>query len=88
MKEGDKLDNSCSHEELYDRYFKSGDYIDFPRGRVVWDTTRKLGIVYIDPCIKKYADEIAREFSLKEYIIEGDEHYRCKNCVDNTLFEE
>lgn len=87
-KQADKIDNSCSHEQLYDRHFKSGDYIDFPRGRVVWDTRRKIGIIYIDPCIKKYADEIAREFSLKEYIIEEDEHYHCKNCVDNTLFEE
>lgn len=33
--QADKLDNPYSHERLYDDHFITGDYIDFPRGRVV-----------------------------------------------------
>ena len=32
-----KLDNSYGHDQLYDAHFKTGEYIDYPRGRVVWD---------------------------------------------------
>ena len=85
--QADKLDDSYSHERLYDAYFRSGDYIDYPRGRVIWDTTRQQAIVYIDPCI---ADEdvlrqIAEAFSLERYTVESDDHYHCKNCVGNIF---
>ncbi len=86
-KQADKLDNPCSHEQLYDQNHRSGDYIDFPRGRVVWDTTREIGIIYIDPCIKERAGEIARNFSLTKYAVEEDDHYHCRNCVDKDLFD-
>ena len=52
-KQADKIDNSYGHDQLYDDHFKSGDYIDYPRGRVVWDCTNNKAIIYIDPCIKK-----------------------------------
>ena len=86
-KQADKLDNPCSHEQLYDRNHRGGDYIDFPRGRVVWNTTREIGIIYIDPCIRERAGEIARSFSLPRYAAEEDDHYHCRNCVREDLFE-
>ena len=33
-----KLDNSYGHDQLYNANFKDGDYINYPRGRVVLDT--------------------------------------------------
>jgi len=86
-RQADKLDNSHSHEELYDEHFKAGDYIDYPRGRVIWDTVHNRAIVYLDPCINK-ADvlaQIAAAFELGNYVIETDGHYRCKKCVGDLF---
>lgn len=66
-KQADKDDNPLFHEALPDRKL---DYTDFPRGRVVWDITREISIVYIDPRIKNRIDEIAKRFSLSEYVLE------------------
>lgn len=83
-----KLDNSYSHEQLYDAHFCCGDYIDYPRGRVVWDTAQSRAIVYIDPCINREAvlNKIAAAFSLEAYAVAFDDHYHCKKCV-GKLFD-
>ena len=83
--QANKLDNPVSHEELFDTLKLKGDYIDFPRGRVIWDCTRHLGIIYIDPCIRDQAEMIARRFHLEECVLGEDEHYHCKNCMDAVL---
>lgn len=82
-KQADKIDNSYGHERLYDDHFKSGDYIDYPRGRVVWDCSSNKAIIYIDPCIKNenVLMEIIKAFDLTEYVLKEDEHYHCKKCV-------
>lgn len=83
-KRGGKIDNPYSHEKLYDDYYNYGDYIEFPRGRVVWDMNTNKCIIYIDPCIEKEADAvgiIAKLFKLTEYVIDHDEHYVCPNCI-------
>ena len=46
-----KIDNFYSHDRLYDDHFRTVDYIDHPRGRVVWDCRNDRAIIYIDPCI-------------------------------------
>lgn len=86
-KQFDKLDNSYGHEKLYDDHFHTGDYIDYPRGRVIWDLTNNRAIIYIDPCINKpeILAAIVKAFDLTEYVVEGDEHYHCKNCVGNIF---
>lgn len=83
--QADKLDNPYGHDRLYDDYFSDGDYIDYPRGRVVWDCSNNRAIIYIDPCINKMEiiAEIAQEFGLTEYTVDGDLHYHCKNCLGN-----
>jgi len=115
-KQADKLDNPCSHENLfernihmverYERQKRAGtvdnlyyleeminrknhklDYIDYPRGRVVWDTTRNISIIYIDPCIRNRIHEIVERFSLSEYVVEEDEHYHCRKCVSKELLD-
>jgi hypothetical protein len=85
--QADKLDNPMGHEELFDTLKLKGDYIDFPRGRVIWDCTNRRGIIYIDPCIKDRAEEVAHKYHLQECVLEEDEHYHCKSCVDSVIDE-
>ncbi len=82
-----KLDNSYGHEQLYDDYFKYGDYIDYPRGRVIWDKEKNYAVIYIDSCINKenVLEEIIKAFEIADYVVEQDEHYCCKNCVGNLF---
>ena len=81
--QADKLDNSYSHESLYDDNYSTGDYIDYPRGRVVWDQTNTCAVIYIDWCInnKSVLDEIIKAFDLSEYVVEYDIHYHCRECL-------
>ena len=82
-KQSDKIDNSYGHDQLYDDYFKFGDYIDYPRGRVVWDITNNRSIIYIDPCINRedVLSRIIAAFDIGDYVVEYDDHYHCKKCV-------
>ena len=87
-KQFDKLDNSYGHEKLWDDNFKGGDYINFPRGRVVWDATNDRAIIYIDRCINKPAvlEKISEAFGLGDnYVVESDGHYRCRRCVGDIF---
>lgn len=88
-KQADKIDNSYGHDQLYEEHFKSGDYIDFPRGRVVWDCSGNKAIIYIDPCINRESvlNEIRIAFDLEDFITEDDDHYHCKKCV-GSLFDD
>lgn len=83
-----KLDNSYGHDQLYDANYKNGDYIDYPRGRVVWDKTKEQAIIYIDHCINRETvlAQVISAFELNKYVVEFDDHYHCKNCVGD-LFE-
>ena len=83
-RQADKLDNSYSHEQLWDDYSRSGEYIDHPRGRVVWDCTNNRAIIYIDKCINKpeIISKIKPAFEIQNYTVEFDDHYRCRDCVE------
>ena len=83
-RQADKLDNSYSHEQLWDDYSRSGEYIDHPRGRVVWDRTNNRAIIYIDKCINKpeIISKIKAAFEIQNYTVEFDDHYRCRDCVE------
>ncbi len=86
-KQADKFDNSYGHEELWDVNFRSGEYIDHPRGRVVWDCTNNRAIVYIDRCINKpeILAKIKETFELQDYVVEFDGHYCCRRCVGDLF---
>ena len=79
-----KVDNPYSHEKLYDDHYKNGDYINFPRGRVVWDNSVNKAIIYTDICIEKIDGairQIVELFGLTDYVVEHDEHYVCPDCM-------
>ena len=82
-----KLDNSYGHHQLYDANFTTGDYIDYPRGRVVWDEEKLHSIIYIDPCINReeILSQIIAAFNIGDYVIEYDDHYHCKKCVGDLF---
>lgn len=82
--QADMIDNPFSHKELFREYDPRGEYIFYPRGRVVWDAKKQLSVIYIDPCINtgKVIDEIVRAFCVVRYMVEYDDHYRCRNCID------
>lgn len=82
-----KLDNSYGHDQLYDEHFKTGEYIDYPRGRVVWDEEKNHSIIYIDPCINRedVLSQIIDAFDIGDYVVEYDDHYHCKNCVGDLF---
>ncbi len=82
----DKRDNPYGHERLWDDHFRRGDYIDFPRGRVIYDTVNKSAIIYIDKCIDKPAiiKKLKDIFNIDvPYTIEYDFHYQCKDCLED-----
>ena len=84
------LDNPCSHETLFEnKYGEELDYIDYPRGRVLWDNKENRGIIFIDPCIKSKTTitQIAKIFCLPDYIVKEDLHYHCKRCSDRVWFD-
>ena len=87
---GGKVDNPCSHETLYDDNFSDGDYIDIPRGRVVWDIVRNNATIYTDACIEATDGAIAKIaelFGLSNYIVAHDEHYVCPSCMGDIWKE-
>ena len=86
-RQADKLDNSYSHEQLWDDNSLSGKYIDYSRGRVVWDRINNHAIIYIDRCINKpeFISKIKTAFELQDYIVEFDDYYRCQDCVEDLL---
>ena len=89
-RQADKLDDSYGHEQLWDDHFSTGDYIDYPRGRVMWDCARSRAVIYIDRCINtpEVLAIIQKAFDLQDYVIASDDHYRCRNCVGDAFAEE
>lgn len=71
-----------SHSDLFDERFRNRfiEYYRFPRGRVLFDTEKKIHIIYIDKCLYDRLAEIADLFNIKEYIVAYDEHYVCPKC--------
>ena len=81
--QADKIDNSYGHDQLWDANFRYGDYIDYPRGRVIWDTTNNRAIIYIDPCIRNedVLGKVVDAFEVEDYVVSEDDHYHCRRCV-------
>lgn len=68
-----------------DKLSKYDDYMQFPRGRIVYDTTNNIFFVYADTCILKDSSmkaKIEGQFKLSRGRIEwrSDEHYVCPGC--------
>ena len=86
-RQADKIDNSYGHDRLWDDRFPAGDYIFFPRGRVVWDVTGNRSVIYIDRCIRRkdVPDRIVSAFEIGDYVVLSDDHYRCRNCMGDPF---
>ena len=82
-----KLDDPYGHDQLWEDHFRAGDYIDYPRGRVVWDCANHRAIVYIDRCIHvpSVLAKIKEAFCLGAYVVAYDDHYRCRRCVGDPF---
>lgn len=80
-----KLDNSYGHDQLYDDHFKTGEFIDYPRGRALWDKEKNHSIIYIDPCINRedVLPQIIAAFAIGDYVVE----YGCpeQNALSESL---
>ena len=87
--QADKLDNPYGHDRLWEDHFKHGDYINYPRGRVVWDRTNKRSIIYIDRCINRpeVIEKIKEAFCITDHVVDYDDHYRCRSCIGD-LFDD
>ena len=84
---GDIIDNPCGHAELFERYYPGREYIDCPRGRVVYDTRVNDGVIYVDKCIdEKTIVAISEIMQLHDFSVQEDEHYRCPKCMKEELF--
>ncbi|OQB12239.1 MAG: hypothetical protein BWY15_02288 [Firmicutes bacterium ADurb.Bin193] len=83
------LTSKVGHAQLFDTKFPHTtiEYFDFPRGRVVFDSESGKHIIYIDKCIIEKADKIAEIFDAKDYVVKEDEHYICKNCMYDEIWE-
>lgn len=86
----DKYDNPYGHEQLWDDHFSNGDYIDYPRGRVIYDSASSKAIIYIDKCVDKPAmiEKLKVLFNIDiPYVVEYDFHYQCKHCLKDIWDE-
>lgn len=62
------------------------DYINVPRGRVIFDERNNQSIIYIDKCYlsdEKVLKKIIKLFQVENYVIKSDIHYQCPNCLEN-----
>ena len=86
----DKYDNPYGHEQLWDDHFSNGDYINYPRGRVVYDSVNKKAVIYIDKCINKpvMIAKIKELFEIDiQCVVKYDFHYQCARCLKD-IWEE
>ena len=85
-----KLDDLYGHDALWDAHGLHGDYIHYPRGRVILDTQKDRAIIYIDRCIHipPIIHKVVELFEIHgDYTVVHDDHYRCKSCTDDPFAE-
>ena len=86
-----KYDNPYGHEKLWDDHFSNGDYINYPRGRVIYDSVSNKAIIYFnlpDSEIERSLIVIEKIKSIFEITdidcsVEYDFHYQCRRCINN-----
>jgi hypothetical protein len=83
-----KLDDPYGHDALWEAHGLQGDYIHYPRGRVILDTRDNLAIIYIDRCIHipPIIQRVVELFGIdRDYTVVYDDHYRCRNCTEDPF---
>ena len=71
----------CCKKEDGEKY---GDFINYPRGRVVYNIKENKYYVYHDKCIKDLSNIVGTEDKEKIEIRE-DFHYQCHKCNKNYI---
>lgn len=69
-----------THQDLLARIAPGENYLDLPRGQVVFDLDSHMAIIYIDHCIERNLAEVVRLFELPVWVVEYDEQYVCPRC--------
>jgi hypothetical protein len=95
---GDFKIHENDHLNYWEKLCKEGfvpvkEYDEVPRGRVVYDTSRRIFTLFLDRCILKNDDLVKRIMRCMHLPnttkIETDAHYRCPHCLRNkTSFSE
>ena len=94
LKEASDYGDFKIHDKGHDAYWEElvgahavpgGEFDEFPRGRVVYDTRTRRFTLYLDRCILAREDvvkKIMKRMRLpKTTAIDGDLHYRCAACM-------
>lgn len=94
------VNGRVGHLELYRTIQMEGlmdalehdDYSYWPRGRVIYDLSEGISLVYMDPCLladPSAKDAVREEFRLGEdAVFLEDEHYRCHGCDEEIAFQD
>ena len=83
---GDMKTDFLGHDKLFENTYPDykGEYYDFSRGRIVYDTVKDEYVIYIDKCIKTESKirKLKELFQLEgeQVRVEGDLHYVCRKC--------
>lgn len=83
----DLYDSNADHWKFFDSIsfkFNTNDYINVPRGRVIYDKANDNGIIYIDRCFlldEEIINKVIKLFNIKNYVLKTDIHYQCPNCL-------
>lgn len=82
-------DSNADHWQLFDSLsfkFNTDDYINVPRGRVIYDEMNDNSIVYLDKCFllnNEVLNKIIEVFRIKKYVLKIDIHYQCPKCLED-----
>lgn len=78
--ESGRLISQMTHESLLATIAPEMDFMELPRGQVVFDEESKTTIIYLDRCVEPYVDDVVRLFGLSEWVVEYDDDYVCPRC--------
>jgi hypothetical protein len=95
---GDHMTHPRSHVNVWEKFERRGlvprgsEYEEYPRGRVMLDTTDEGFTILADKCILKRKGMIAQIkralHLLKKVKLDTDSHYRCPRCLHGNQTNE
>ena len=83
---GDYMTSPYGHSKLFDVFMKRYpeydlEYMDYPRGRVMYNVELNEHMIRIDKCIMDQIPKVAFIYGITKYKVEEDDHYVCPNCI-------
>ena len=80
---GDFVNYPDSHDDVWQsEYFRkyNVDYDYFPRGRMIYNKTTGIYLIYHDQCAEEAAKSIGSHYPKGKCVLALDEHYQCHKC--------